>query len=262
MSTMSTQNRSKINLLIMGWPKGTVSTVRYLQSQGFSRKLLNKYKDSKWISSLGHGAYTLFDDRVEWMGALYPLQVQLGLDVHVGGKTALEMKGYAHYLGGKLRTVFLYGAPSTKLPTWFKKHDWGVDIVSCMTNLFPDRYDEGLSEYGEREFTIKISAPERAAMEMFYHVPGRVTFEEASLVMENLNSLRPALVQKLLLKCNSVKVRRLFMYMAEKHNYPWVEQVDVSKVDFGEGNRSVVMHGMLDKKYKITVPRSSMEEPV
>jgi hypothetical protein len=196
------------------------------------------------------------------MGALYPLQTQLHLDLHAGGKTALEMKGYAHYLGDKIRTVFLYGRQGTKLPAWFKKHEWGVKIVSVMTNLFPKGYNEGLSEYREREFAITISAPERAAIEMLYHVPGKVSFEEALLVMENLSGLRPLLIHDLLLNCNSVKVRRLFMYMAEKHSYPWVKQVDISKVDFGLGNRSIVVHGTLDKKYKITVPRSSGEEPV
>jgi hypothetical protein len=99
-------------------------------------------------------------------------------------------------------------------------------------------------------------------MEMLYHVPGKVSFEEALLVMESLSSLRPSLVHDLLLNCNSVKVRRLFMHMAEKHAYPWVAQVDTSKVDFGQGNRSIALRGILDKKYKITVPRSSGEEPV
>ena len=193
MTTMSTHNGSKINKLILDWPKGTVSTVRHLQSRGFSRKLLNKYKNSRWLAPLGHGAYTLFNDRVEWMGALYPLQAQLGLDLHAGGKTALEMKGYAHYLRDKIKTVFLYGQPETKLPTWFKQHDWGVELISSMTNLFPKGYNEGLSEYREREFAVKISAPERAAMEMLYHVPGKISFEEALLVTENLSALRPLL---------------------------------------------------------------------
>jgi hypothetical protein len=172
------------------------------------------------------------------------------------------MKGYAHYLGDKIRTVFLYGCPATKFPTWFKKHDWGVEIISAMTNLFPNGYNEGLSEYRERDYMVRISSPERAAMEMLYHVPSKVSFEESLLVMENLSSLRPLLVQNLLLNCNSVKVRRLFMYIAEKHAYPWVEQVDTSKVTFGQGNRSIVVHGTLDKKYKITVPRSNVEEPI
>ena len=259
---MGTQSGSKINKLIREWPKGTVSTVSYLQAHGFSRKLLNKYKNSGWLSSLSHGAYALFNDKVEWSGALYSLQAQLDLNVHAGGKTALEMKGYAHYLRDRTVTVFLYGRPGTKLPTWFRKHDWDVGVVSVMTNLFPDGYSEGFSEYREQEFSIRISAPERAALEMLYHVPGKVTFDEASLIMENLAGLRPPLVQDLLLNCNSVKVKRLFMYLAERLAYPWVEKLDPSRVDFGRGNRSIVAHGMLDKKYRITVPRGNREEPV
>lgn len=259
---MSAQNGSKINKLIREWPKGTVSTVSYLQAHGFSRKLINKYKNSRWLSSFGHGAYSLFNDKVEWTGALYSLQAQLNLDVHAGGKTALEMKGYAHYLRDRAVMVFLYGCHGTKLPTWFKEHDWDVEVVSVMTNLFPDGYSEGLSEYQEKEFSIMISAPERAALEMLYHVPGKVTFDEASMIMENLAGLRPPLVQNLLMNCNSVKVKRLFMYLADKLSYPWVEKLDPSRINFGRGNRSIVAHGMLDKKYKITVPRRSREEVV
>lgn len=260
MSSMITHNRSKINKLISQWPKGTVSTVSYLQSQSYSRKLLNSYKNSRWLVSLRHGAYALFNDRVEWAGGLYSLQTQLGLEVHAGGKTALQMKGYAHYVSDKLKTVYLFGKANTKLPTWFKKHNWGVEIVYTMTSLFPEGYFEGLSDYRERDFFIKISAPERAALEMLYDVPGRVTFDEASLIFESLGSLRPELIQDLLLHCNSFKAKRLFMFMAEKNAYAWIEKIDPTKIDFGRGNRKVVAHGILDKKYKITVPKSSEEE--
>ena len=91
-------------------------------------------------------------------------------------------------------------------------------------------------------------------MEMLYHVPTKVSFEEAALITENLVSLRPRLVQDLLENCNSIKVKRLFMYLVEKHEHPWVSKVDLSNVYFGEGKRSIVKNGKLDKKYNITVP--------
>lgn len=74
--------------------------------------------------------------------------------------------------------------------------------------------------------------------------------------MESLLTLRPALVQKLLEACRSVKVKRLFMYMAERGSLSWVEQLDLTKVDLGRGDRTVVEGGRLDPKYRITVPRS------
>ena len=55
--------------------------------------------------------------------------------------------------------------------------------------------------------------------------------------------------------CNSVKTKRLFTYMAEKGSSPWAKQLDLQKVDFGKGDRTVVGGGRLDPKYRITVPR-------
>lgn len=44
------------------------------------------------------------------------------------------------------------------------------------------------------------------------------------------------------------------MYLAEKHEHPWIPKVNLSNVYFGEGKRSIVKKGKLDKKHNITVP--------
>ena len=97
-------------------------------------------------------------------------------------------------------------------------------------------------------------------MEMLYLVPGKVGFEDASLEMENLATLRPELVQSLLEKCSSIKVKRLFMYMAEKHGHSWLSDLNVSKIDTGKGKRMIVPKGRFDRKYMITVPKDAYEE--
>ena len=96
-------------------------------------------------------------------------------------------------------------------------------------------------------------------MEMLYLVPGKVSFEESFLIMESLVTLRPEIVQNLLEICRFVKVKRLFMYMAEKHRHPWVEKLDLSQIDFGKGKRRIVSGGELNSKYNITVPREQRE---
>ena len=128
-----------------------------------------------------------------------------------------------------------------------------------MTNLFPPGYEDGLSEFKSGEFAVTISAPERAAMEMLHLVPNVVGFEESSLIMENLAGLRPELVLKLLEACRFVKVKRLFLYLAEKYSHPWFSRLDLSKLDLGKGKRLIVARGMLDKKYQITVPRQERD---
>jgi hypothetical protein len=135
-----------------------------------------------------------------------------------------------------------------------------VVVVSLVrTNLFPLEDQTGFSEHTSGEFTVRISAPERAVLEMLHLVPEKVAFEEAQLIMENLATLRPELVENLLGLCRSVKVKRLFLYMADKHGYPWLSKIDRNHIDLGKGKRLVVSGGRLDKKYLITIPREGLE---
>jgi hypothetical protein len=193
---------------------------------------------------------------------LYAVQSQLGLEVHAGGKTVLELKGYGHYVPQETKSLFLYAQPGVILPAWFSGERLGLRLVVTRTSLFPPDSPEGFSEWKEREFSVRISSPERAAMEMLHLVPEKMTFEESLLIMESLVTLRPEIVQKLLEICRFVKVKRLFMYMAEKHKHPWMEKLNRSKIDLGRGKRRIVSGGELDSKYQITVPRDRREDTV
>ena len=88
----------------------------------------------------------------------------------------------------------------------------------------------------------------------------KVGFDEAFLIMENLATLRSEMVQRLLVMCRSIKVKRLFMFMAEKHGHPWVSDLDLSRLDLGKGKRMIIPKGSFDRKYRITVPRDRYEE--
>jgi hypothetical protein len=252
--TMSTESKTKINRLINQWTVGTPSATSYLTASGFGRDLLVKYKNSGWLEPFGRGAYIRSGDKVDWPGALYTLQHQLALPVHVGGKTALQLKGYAHYLPARQNKVYLYGPRGLILPAWFKEDHFSVKFVVTRTSLFPPESREGFSEFREKEFSVRISASERAMLEMLHLVPKEVGFDEAQLIMENLVALRNDVVQRLLEACRSIKVKRLFLYMAEKKEHTWLLKLDLSKVDLGKGKRMIVPHGRFDAKYQITVP--------
>ena len=103
-------------------------------------------------------------------------------------------------------------------------------------------------------YVVAVSTPERAMMEVLYGVPNEESYEEAKLLMEGLTTLRPRVVQALLEHCASVKVKRLFMVIAESRRHAWVKKLDISKVDFGKGKRMLVRGGRFDSKYNITVP--------
>jgi hypothetical protein len=252
---MASENGSKINRLLRIWPQGAVAVLRWLQQQGVYQQLVHAYEKSAWIRRIGQGAYVRVGDTIHWTGGLYAMQAQLGLPVHVGGKTALEMQGYAHYLPlGKGEVVALFGTPGTRRPAWFRLYDWGVELRYITTKLFADPMDAGLTQKDLGSYAVTISTPERAIMEVMYGIPRDASFEEAALLMEGLTTLRPRMLQVLLEQCHSVKVKRLFMYLAEDCSHAWVKKLDVSKVDFGKGKRMLVKGGRFNAKYNITVP--------
>lgn len=90
-----------------------------------------------------------------------------------------------------------------------------------MTNLFSFKKDVGFTNSPRGAYSIKVSVPERAIMELLSLVPKEESFEGAAYLMEGLGTLRPTLVQTLLEHCRFVKVKRLFMFLAEENNHPW-----------------------------------------
>lgn len=253
----SKEKRSHLKLpdLMSKWPKGTVVVQPWLRAQGVSRQLANAYRRSNWFRRVGPGAYVRPGDRLDWTGGLYALQSLLGLPVHVGGKTALEMQGYGHFVPlGEGGPVYLFGERGTRLPVWFFRYPWNVRLVYATKVLFPRNPKVGLTEKTLSDYSIRLSAPERAMLEVLTRVSDEDSFEEARLLMEGLTGLRPDFAQELLAACRSIKAKRLFLFLADLCGHGWVDKLDVLNLDLGKGKRSVVKGGRLDHRYQITVP--------
>lgn len=262
MLTMSTLKTKKINKLIGNWQKGSVKLTASLNALGYQNDLLRKYVVNEWIESLGYGAFKLRDDDIKWYGAIAALQQQKNMAIHPGGKTALSLKGYSHYgyLGGE--KIFLFGKSDEKIPGWFTKQKFDPKPIYSSTSVFEYDPKQFLSETSIDNLTIYASIPELAALEMIYLIPREQTFDEALLIMNNLATLRPDKIQILLENCSSVKVKRIFMWMAEHCNHQWVEEINTSKINFGKGKRVIAKNGKLDKKYNITVPNDDEEQSI
>ncbi len=252
---MDRQKEKKLNLLMSDWLTGTVAVQPWLEKRGIYRQLTDAYVKSGWLKKLGRGAFIKAGDKVMWTGGLYALQKQLGLSIHIGAQTALSIKGFAHYLAlGEDRTVTLFGAPNEKLPSWFLKRKWQLNFLYTSTNLFNNNKTLGLTESKDDSYTVTLATPERAIMELIYLIPKHANFEDAQLTMESLTTLRPGVVQALLEDCNSIKVKRFFMWLAEYNQHKWGERLDLTNVDFGKGKRTLFKGGVFNKKYQITVP--------
>lgn len=255
MTSLAGQNRSKLNHLLRAWPVGTVATMAWLERQGIYRQLADAYAKNAWLERISNGAFIRPDEQVEWTGALYAVQGQLALPIHAAGKSALELLGLSHFIPqhGR-RPLYLMGVPQAKLPRWFLKRDWKVTVHFKTSRLFAGAHTLGLTSHSFKFYSITISSPERAILEMLHLVPSEQDFEEASLIMEGLGTLRAGLIQKLLEKCLSIKVKRLALLLAEKNGLPWFRKIDVSHITLGCGKRVIVKDGRFENKYKVTVP--------
>ena len=142
-------------------------------------------------------------------------QEQTGSTIHPGGRTALALLGKAHYLEMETKRVMVFGNRGEKLPVWFEKHDWGARLDYYQTSFLPP--DLGLTKVELKNFSISVSNAVRAMLECLYLAPEKQDLIECYELMEGLNNLRPDQVQTLLERCRSVKVKRLFLYLAETY---------------------------------------------
>jgi hypothetical protein len=236
---------------------GTVLTSQWLLEQGVSNDLARRYVSSGWLERLAQGAYARSGDHVDWQGALYSLQTQLHLNVHVAGLSALRLKGFGHDASLQFDPSILLLSDRTRLlPAWFQKVDWEVAVEHHSISLFGSAENLSMSSVQHKSFEIIVSSPERAAFELLYCIKTNADFDYARTVFEGLGTLRPNEIQQLLFHCRSVRVKRLFLWMAKSCGHPWMKYVNTDHVHLGCGKRAIYEGGRLDQEFKITVPRT------
>jgi len=259
---MGLQNDKKLNKLHVLLPEGVVVPSKWLVEQGYSRQLVRKYVQGGWLVALGRGVYARPQTVPNWQGFVLGIQHFAGLSFHVGSVSALNLQGYAHYLplGDSTKEghnpIHLWG--QGKVPAWVKAVTIPRILQFHQRQLFVSLTSAdglGAMPSGVRDLQIQVSTPERAIMEVLYEVgDDEHAFIHAFELFEGLTSMRPKVVNTLLQHCKSIKVKRLFLFMADQLSYPWISRIEKDQLDLGSGKRVVVKGGKLDKKYLITVP--------
>lgn len=251
--SMSGNSGNKINQQLLTAPVGAVLTTAWLEDRGISSGLANYYVSSGWLHRVGTGAFTTTSEPPTWLGAVFGLQQKAGCTIHPGGRTALDILGKGHFLSLGKQAVYLFGDKGERLPAWFQNLSLPNKLHYVGSHFLPP--DVGLQEYRPGTFTLKVSSVERAVLELLYEQKiDEAGYEHTRLIFESLGTLRGALVQQLLECCSSVKVKRLFLHLAEPYQHPWLKELDLKKISLGSGKRVLFKGGKLDKKYLITVP--------
>jgi len=255
---VSLQKNKKLNNLHGLLPEGVAVPSQWLLEQGYSRQLVRKYVQSNWLVPLGRGVYARPQSTVNWQGLVLGMQLFAKLPFHLGGVSSLNIQGYSHYLplGGE-QHILLWGR--SRVPAWVKAVSLPEQLRFKTVQLFDDTVSHvGMSSVPSavRDLSITVSSPERAIMEVLYGVDDEHNFNHAVELFEGLTALRPKVVNELLQHCQSVKVKRLFLWMMGRFSYSWIRRINAEQVALGSGKRMVVKGGKLNNKYLITIPSS------
>lgn len=265
---MGDQNSGKLNRLLAELGDTRLVSSRWLRAHGYSNSLVARYVGSGWLVSPSRGVYMRQGGRLQWNGVVRSLQAGEGMPLHVGGRFALTLQGHEHYLRlGDAGTITLYGAERppgwvSKLPlqerfAFLGKGPFDLPAVPFTAEVSESALSgQGLAWYqvGPGTDALVCSTPERAMLELCDGVSDAALVYEADALMQAMTTLRPQRVGLMLRHCRSIKAKRLFLALADRHRHAWLAHVPLEYVDLGRGKRALVPGGRLHPTYQITLP--------
>jgi hypothetical protein len=253
---MSIEHRNKLNRLLQKNNSGGLYFSTWLKEEGYSDQLIKKYRDSGWLSSLSNGVMYRNGDKLHSFSILESYNEQLKKNFHVAAHSALELSGFNHYVPmGK--PLLIIGHPKQEpVPHWMKEGDFDylLKFFSTETFLKPQ-----LRVFRQDYPYLYVSVPEQAILECLLLAPKQYSYMDIYYIMEQLTTLRPEVMQDLLENTDSLKIKRMFLYMAKKSGHYWFDSLDVDKIELGLAKHKLVENGVYIPKYKITVPKELHE---
>ena len=111
---MATFSKKKpLDLLL---PEGQLVNRAWLHARGLDRPLIDSWLRSEKLVAVSHGVYRRPGPTLKWEQVVYSLN-DMGVRIHVGGRTALELQGLAHYLPLQgITRVYVYA--DSRVPAW------------------------------------------------------------------------------------------------------------------------------------------------
>ena len=162
--------------------------------------------------------------------------------------------GKGDYLSFNSEKVQVNSPTSLRLPKWLTDENWNLTFKR--SKVIEHLEDQDLVELEVNRQKVNASTIELAVLEMLEDIQNESSFVFASELFQGLTSLRPRRVQSLLERSKSIKVKRLFLFLSNYYQHPWLSRLDENKIELGSGKRQIVTGGALDKSYQITVPKN------
>ena len=183
------------------------------------------------------------------------LQQAIRQDVPRCGAFRVGTVRFQHYVPmGKPLLMVAHG--KQRIPEWIRTDVFDRVIKTFSTDTFPEPQVTTIVKDG---VDLPVSTPEQAFLECLLLAPQQYSYMDLYYIMEQLTTLRPDMVQRLLETTKSLKVKRMFLYMAEKAGHYWYDTLDTSKMELGTSKLQLATTGAYISKYKITVPKELNE---
>lgn len=230
-----------------------------LERHGVTRMLAHKYIKAGWLEPVVRGLYRrpLSDlEGDDCRLVVRSLQNVMNYTSVIGGRTALEMQGLAHYLPMRdEQVIHLYGDSH---PTWLKRLKDTERFRLHSAKLFDMSGHEETTDIMTTVGSLTCSTPERAILELLDELPRHESVHVVDTMFEGMASARPSRLEKLLTSCTSIKVKRLFFVFADRHGHAWRRYVSPEQFDLGAGPRALFENGQFHPRYGISVPPDLM----
>jgi len=249
---MNIDERNKLNRLLQKDNPGGLYFSAWLKENGYSDQLLKSYRDSGWLIALSRGVMYRAGDKLHSFGVLESYNSQLRKSYHITAHSALEVAGFNHYVPmGK--PVLMIGHPKQEpVPNWMKAGNFDYSFKFFSTETFSK---PRLTLFNTDYPHLSASVPEQAFLECLLLAPKQYSYMDLYYIMEQLTTLRPEVVQGLLENMDNLKVKRMFLYMAEKAGHYWFGSLNPDRIELGSAKHKLVENGVYVPKYKITVPK-------
>jgi hypothetical protein len=247
---MSAGNGNKLNHLLQKSNPGGLYFSTWLKENGYSDQLLKKYRDSGWFTTLSKGVMFRTGDKLRSFPVLESYNEQLKKNFYIAAHSALELSGFNHYVPmGK--PLLIIGHPKKEpVPAWMLEENFDRSLKFFSTETFSKPQ---LATFNPDYPHVQASVPEQAFLECLLLAPKQYSYMDLFYIMEQLTTLRPQVLQYLLENTDNLKVKRMFLYMAEKAGHYWFHSLDTGKLDLGSAKHKLVENGVYVSKYKITV---------
>lgn len=227
-------------------------TTQRLKNMEVNPTLIQKYKESGWIKSIGRGAYQFPEAELSFEGIIHSLQKDLSLPVYPGAKTALEMAGVRQYYREKEK-IYLYTDGKTNVPLWAGNYKYGRELRVIKSTRWDDR--EFQVNPNTKSFEFFIASKELAILQQIELVGRGESFEETAQLFELLDSMDPDLLKKVLKKA-SKRTRRIFAFFSDLFKHPWKKHISKKILDSGDSVITVEKGGRYMSQYNLVIPEN------